>query len=88
MKLPLLSYSETSRHISQLLSWKVYYESKVSCLSNGRLSSELRIMACRDAPIERSSLDTPWQRASYIRQCLRFYKKKLHEITKELKKVT
>jgi hypothetical protein len=79
--------SDKSRQLARIQTYKLYYESKIACLSNSNLSPALHLLACKDAPIERGSLDSGWQRGRYVKKCLRYYKKKLHEIEKELKKV-
>ncbi|MCB2183659.1 MAG: hypothetical protein KQH63_16610 [Desulfobulbaceae bacterium] len=72
---------------AQLQTYKLYYESKIACLSNTRLSPALHLLACKDAPIEPGNLDSSWQRGRYIKKCLKFYKKKLKEFDKELNKL-
>jgi len=79
--------SEKSRLLARIQTYKLYYESKIACLNNRNLSPALHLLACKDAPIERGSLESGWQRSLYVKRCLRYYKKKLREIEKELKKV-
>ncbi|MBI5558612.1 MAG: hypothetical protein HY885_13350 [Deltaproteobacteria bacterium] len=79
--------SEKSTKLARLQTYKLYYESKIACLSNNRLSPALHLLACKDAPVERGNIESSWQRGRYIKKCLRFYKKKLNELEKELKKV-
>ncbi|RJX36144.1 MAG: hypothetical protein C4531_00595 [Desulfurivibrio sp.] len=78
---------EKSRELARIQTYKLYYESKIACLSNKRLSPALHLLACKDAPVERTNLDSTWQRGRYISKCLRYYKKKLNELEKELKKI-
>jgi hypothetical protein len=78
---------EKSRNLARIQTYKLYYESKLACLSNKRLSPTLHRLACKDAPVERDNLDSSWQRGRYITRCLRYYKKKLNELEKELKKI-
>jgi len=79
--------TEKSRELARIQTYKLYYESKIACLSNKRLSPALHILACKDAPVDRGDIDSTWQRGRYIRKCLRYYKKKLNELEKELKKI-
>lgn len=72
---------------AQIQTYKLYYESKIACLSNKRLSPSLHLLACKDAPFKTGTLDSEWQRSRYIKKCLRYYKKKLKELDKELKKL-
>ncbi len=72
---------------AKIRSAKLYYESKINCLTNRTLHPDLILMACRDAPVERDNLDSKWQRNRYIKKCLKFYEKKLKELLKEEKKL-
>ncbi|MFH1217819.1 MAG: hypothetical protein V1706_15100 [Pseudomonadota bacterium] len=81
------SNSDISRKRAQIQTYKLYYESKIACLSNTRLSPALHILACKDAPIAPGDLQSSWQRSRYIKKCLRYYKKKLNELEKEIKKI-
>ncbi len=81
------SNSDISRKRAQIQTYKLYYESKIACLSNTRLSPALHILACKDAPIDPGDLQSSWQRSRYIKKCLRYYKKKLNELEKEIKKI-
>ena len=72
---------------AQLQTYKLYYESKIACLTNPRLSPGLHILACKDAPVEPGNLESKWLRGRYIKKCLKYYKKKLNELEKELKKI-
>ena len=78
---------EKSKELARIQTYKLYYESKIACLTNKRLSPALHLLACKDAPVDRGDLDSGWQRGRYIRKCLRYYKKKLSELEKELKKI-
>jgi hypothetical protein len=78
---------EKSRNLARIQTYKLYYESKIACLSNKRLSPALHLLACKDAPVERGNPDSSWQRGRYIKKCLRYYKKKLNELEKELNKI-
>ena len=82
-----LSKTEKGKELARIQTYKLYYESKIACLSNTRLSPALHLLACKDAPIERGNLDSNWQRGRYIKKCLRFYKKKLNELEKKFKKI-
>lgn len=79
--------TEKSRKLAHIQTYKLYYESKIACLSNKRLSPALHLLACKDAPVERGDLASSWQRGRYIKKCLSYYKKKLTELEKELKKI-
>lgn len=82
------AHTDISRKRAQLQTYKLYYESKVACLSNSRLSPALHILACKDAPVDPGDLQSSWQRSRYIKKCLKYYKKKLHELEKEIKKLS
>lgn len=79
--------SEISAKRAKAHTYRLYYESKIKCLENTRLSPALHLLACKDAPFEAAGLDSSWQRNRYIKKCLRYYKKKLTELEKELKKL-
>jgi hypothetical protein len=76
---------EKSKELARIQTYKLYYSSKIACLSNDRLAPALHLLACKDAPIERGNLDSGWQRSRYIKKCLRYYKKKLIELENEFK---
>ncbi len=79
------SKAEKSKELARIQTYKLYYESKIACLSNERLSPALHLLACKDAPIEKGNVDSSWQRGRYIKKCLRYYKKKLSALEKEFK---
>ncbi len=87
MRLTEKTHIDISAIRAKAQTYRLYYESKVKCLENKRLSPALHLLACKDAPFEPGSLDSNWQRNRYIKKCLRFYKKKLNELNKELKKI-
>ncbi|NPA94433.1 MAG: hypothetical protein GXO58_03285 [Thermodesulfobacteria bacterium] len=66
---------------------KEYYESKISCLMDMNLPIKLILLACWDAPVERENLTSKKGQQKFIKQCLKYYKKKLKEIEKEEKKL-
>ncbi len=79
--------AEKSAKRAQVHTYKLYYESKIACLSNKKLSPTLHLLACKDAPFTPDSLETGWRRNWYIKKCLKYYEKKLRETEKELKKL-
>ena len=72
---------------AKIRSAKLYYESKITCLTNRRLHPDLIFLACKDAPVERGDCSSNWQRNRYIKKCLKFYQKKLKELLKEERKL-
>jgi hypothetical protein len=76
-----------SEERSRIRSYKMYYESKISCLSKRNLHVDLVLLACKDAPVEKGDISSNWRRDRYIKKCLKFYQKKLNEITKQEKKL-
>ena len=65
----------------------VYYIDKIDYLSGGRLNSRLAVYACRDAQVECRKTMSKGAEQSYVQNCIRYYKKKLRNINKELKKI-
>jgi hypothetical protein len=47
---------EKSRNLARIQTYKLYYESKLACLSNKRLSPTLHLLACKDAPSNGTTL--------------------------------
>jgi hypothetical protein len=72
---------------AQIQAYKVYYQSKIACLTNKRLPPPLLLLACKDAPYEDIDLTSDWKRGRYIKKCLKYYQKKLKELEKEHKKI-
>ncbi len=64
-----------------------YYESKIKCLMDMNLPPKLILLACWDAPVERTDLTSSFSRKRFINKCLKYYKSKLKEIKKEEKKL-
>ncbi len=62
-----------------------YYENKIRCLAEMNLPLNLVLMACWDAPVEKSNLTTPWGRKRFIKKCLKYYKGQLKNLTREEK---
>ena len=79
--------AEKSAKRAQAHTYKLYYESKIACLTNKKLSPTLHLLACKDAPFEPDSTEAGWRRNWYIKKCLNYYKKKLKEVEKELNKL-
>lgn len=79
--------ADKSAQRARIQTYKLYYESKIACLNNKKLSPSLHLLACKDAPFEPDSIETGWRRNWYIKKCLRYYKKKLKEIVNELDKI-
>ncbi len=79
--------ADKSAKLAQIQTYILYYESKISCLNNKKLSPSLHMLACKDAPFEPGSLEAGWRRNWYMKRCLKYYTKKLKETQKELKKL-
>ena len=76
-----------SEERSRIRSYKMYYESKISCLTKRNLHVDLVLLACKDASVEKGDISSNWRRNRYIKKCLKFYQKKLKEITKQERKL-
>lgn len=87
MDVVLQSNKSLSEKRAKIRSAKLYYESKITCLTNRQLHPDLIIMACRDAPVDKGDLQSSWHRKRYIKKCLKFYQKKLKELLKEERKL-
>ncbi len=78
---------QTNKSLSEkrakIRSAKMYYESKITCLTNRMLHPDLILLACRDADVEKGDYSSRWGRNRYIKKCLKFYQKKLKELLKE-----
>ncbi len=66
---------------------KLYYESKITCLTSRQLHPDLILLACKDAPVEKGDFSSSWLRKRYIKKCLKFYQKKLKELLKQEKEL-
>ena len=76
-----------SQERARIRSYKMYYESKISCLTNRTLHVDLVLLACKDAQVEKGDISSNWRRDRYIKKCLKFYQKKLKEILKQERKL-
>ena len=76
-----------SEERSRIRAYKMYYESKISCLTKRNLHVDLVLLACKDASVEKGDISSNWRRNRYIKKCLKFYQKKLKEITKQERKL-
>jgi len=84
-KLPLKDIQKKKTGLSSLIS---YYNSKINFLSQRNLDPYLMALACRDAPLSRPSRDSSsLEQRKFLKNCLRYYRKKLQEKERELKKV-
>ena len=63
-----------------------YYENKIRCLAEMNLPLNLILMACWDAPVEKTNIHTAWGRKKVIKKCLKYYKGQLKILTKQEKK--
>jgi len=81
-----LSIRERQQEKSRLERLSVYYANKIDYLSSRRLNNRLAVLACRDAQVDYKKFSGKGAEQSYIRTCLRYYKKKLRDIDKELKR--
>ncbi len=84
-ELPLTAITRNKRIKLQVE--KEYYESKINCLLDMNLPIKLILLACWDAPVERVNLTSKKGQQRFIKQCLKYYKKKLKEVKKEEKKL-
>ncbi len=64
-----------------------YYESKIQCLELINNNPKLLRLACWDAPFEKTSLTDPKTRKKFVKMCLKYYKNKLKDVEKKLKKI-
>ena len=60
-----------------------YYESKIKLLNNPNLDPSLLKLGCWDAPFEKGGLSDPRRCQSFIKQCRKYYEKKIDRIQKE-----
>ena len=60
-----------------------YYESKLKLLSNPNLDASLLRLGCWDAPFEKAGLSDPRRCQYFIKQCKKYYEKKIDRIHKE-----
>lgn len=60
-----------------------YYESKIKLLKNPSLDSSLLKLGCWDAPFEKVGLSDPRKCQYFIKQCRKYYEKKIEGIHKE-----
>jgi hypothetical protein len=60
-----------------------YYESKLKLLNTPNLDPNLVKLGCWDAPFESTGLSNQRKCQSFIRQCKKYYEKKIHRIQKE-----
>jgi len=60
-----------------------YYESKLKLLSNPNLDASLLKLGCWDVPFEKAGLSDPRRCQYFIKQCKKYYEKKIDRIHKE-----
>ena len=60
-----------------------YYESKLKLLSNPNLDASLLKLGCWDVPFEKVGLSDPRRCQYFIKQCKKYYEKKIDGIQKE-----
>lgn len=65
-----------------------YYENKIKCLVEMNLPVNLILLACWDAPIQKSGLGSVWEQRRFIKKCLKYYQKQLKVLIKEEKKLS
>ncbi len=80
-KLPVTPVTKNKRIRLQVQ--KEYYESKINCLMDMNMPMRLVLLACWDAPVDRDNLASKRGQKKFIKQCIKYYKKKLKEIKKE-----
>jgi|GEM_PF-6974763 len=82
---PKLSFKDFQTRKNQLKRLLHYYQDKIDYLSNPKIPPALATIVCRDVPRNLTKqLKNSGQR--HIKVCLRYYKKRLFEVGKELKK--
>ena len=64
-----------------------YYENKIRCLAEMNLPLHLMLLACWDAPVEKTNLGTAWGRKRFIKKCLKYYKGQLKDLRREEKRL-
>ena len=60
-----------------------YYESKLKLLNNPNLDPNLLKLGCWDVPFEKVGLSDPRRCEYFIKQCKKYYEKKIDRIQKE-----
>lgn len=81
-----LTFKEFQIKKNRLERLRDYYQEKVDYLSSPKIPPNLAAMACRDVPRNQtngSRISGP----GHIKICLRYYKKRLFETARELKKI-
>ena len=61
-----------------------YYQEKINYLSSPKIPPSLAAIACRDVPIHQTG-GSRQINPKHIKMCLKYYKRKLSEVTKDLK---
>ena len=61
------------------------YLSKIEYLSAKRLSPNLAMLTCQDAKVSKSIIRERSGNEHYLKECLKYYKKKLKEVRKRIK---
>lgn len=62
------------------------YENKIKQLQAQCLPVALLELACADAPIDHSDLDSPRKIRRYVERCIKYYKEKIKELEREEKR--
>lgn len=83
--LPIPDVTTSKKAVYQ--SRREYYESKIKCLVEMDMPANLVLLACWDAPVERMDLSSSFNRKRFIKKCLKYYKKRLKEVTVEERKL-
>jgi hypothetical protein len=63
-----------------------YYKDKINYLSSPKIPPSLATLVCRDVPANLTKRDRN-SGHSHIKICLKYYKKRLLEVGRELKKI-
>ncbi len=84
-ELPLVQISSNKK--VRCRAQQEYYENKIRCLAEMDLPVHLMLLACWDAPVERSNLETAWGRKRFVKKCLKYYKGQLKNLIKEEKRL-
>ncbi len=64
-----------------------YYENKIKCLADMHLPLNLILLACWDAPVEKTNLGSVWGKRRFVKKCLKFYQGQLKTLMREEKKL-
>ncbi len=84
-ELPLVHISKNKR--VKCRAKQEYYENKIKCLVDMNLPLNLILLACWDAPVEKTNLGTAWGKRRFIKKCLKYYRSQLKNLKREEKRI-